>query len=283
MNKKYIYLAGPIAQCSYQEANDWRDYIRSELHQNIIGISPLRCEPMHGETYGPGNDPRYNSPGAIAAKNWYDTENCDLILAYLPRELNERRPSYGTTIEIGWAIGLKKPIILVISNELKSYDAEIDDQDENVFSYPMSIDTILSVEDGAEVKAGQVIARTPKESSKTKDITGGLPRVAELFEARKPKDPAIMSEIDGKISFGKDFKNKRGSFGLHIVEPFNKYKVFTTDVSGNNFTLHSERNLTFRSIGVSFKYTFGRLTFKASSKQSNIKNDDVSEEENADY
>jgi ferric enterobactin receptor len=82
------------------------------------------------------------------------------------------------------------------------------------------------------------------------------------------------------MSFGikKDFKNKRGSLGMHIVEPFNKYKVFTTDVSGNNFTLHSERNLTFRSIGISFKYTFGKLTFKASSKQSNIKNDDVSED-----
>ena len=69
--------------------------------------------------------------------------------------------------------------------------------------------TILSVEDGQEVTAGQVLARIPKESSKTKDITGGFPRVAELFEARKPKDPAIMCEIDGKISFGKDYKNKR--------------------------------------------------------------------------
>ena len=73
----------------------------------------------------------------------------------------------------------------------------------------MSIDTILSVNDGSEVKVGNVIARIPKESSKTKDITGGLPRVAELFEARKPKDPAIMSEMDGKITFGKDYKNKR--------------------------------------------------------------------------
>ena len=73
----------------------------------------------------------------------------------------------------------------------------------------MSIDTILSVEDGIKVKAGQAIARIPKESSKTKDITGGLPRVADLFEARKPKDPAIISEIDGKVSFGKDYKNKR--------------------------------------------------------------------------
>jgi hypothetical protein len=82
------------------------------------------------------------------------------------------------------------------------------------------------------------------------------------------------------MSFGikKDFKNKRGSLGMHIVEPFNKYKVFTTDVSGNNFTLHSERNLTFRSIGISFKYTFGKLNFKTSNKESNIKNEDVKEE-----
>ena len=112
-------------------------------------------------------------------------------------------------IVIDWSQNPKsknfKPSISIV----KSYDIEIDDEDENVISYPMSIDTILSVEDGAEVKAGQVIARIPKESSKTKDITGGLPRVAELFEARKPKDPAIMSEIDGKISFGKDYKNKR--------------------------------------------------------------------------
>ena len=117
MTKKYIYLAGPIAQCNYQEANDWRSYVRDKLHTNIIGISPLRCEPMEGETYGPGNDPRYNPPGAIAAKNWYDTEKCDLILASMPRELNQRRPAYGTTIEIGWAIGLKKPIILVTDDE----------------------------------------------------------------------------------------------------------------------------------------------------------------------
>ncbi len=87
------------------------------------------------------------------------------------------------------------------------------------------------------------------------------------------------------MSFGikKDFKNKRGSLGMHIVEPFNKYKVFTTDASGENFTLHSERNLEFRSIGISFKYTFGKLNFKSSSKQSNIKNDDVKEGENTDY
>ena len=79
----------------------------------------------------------------------------------------------------------------------------------NPAHYYMSVDAILSVEDGQEVRAGDVIARIPREGAKTKDITGGLPRVAELFEARRPKDHAIIAEIDGHVRFGKDFKNKR--------------------------------------------------------------------------
>ncbi len=75
--------------------------------------------------------------------------------------------------------------------------------------YFMSVDAILSVENGAQVKAGDVLARIPRESSKTRDITGGLPRVAELFEARKPKDFAIINESDGRVEFGKDYKTKR--------------------------------------------------------------------------
>jgi DNA-directed RNA polymerase subunit beta' len=75
--------------------------------------------------------------------------------------------------------------------------------------YFMSVDAILSVENGAEVRAGDVLARIPRESSKTRDITGGLPRVAELFEARKPKDFAIISEGEGRVEFGKDYKTKR--------------------------------------------------------------------------
>jgi DNA-directed RNA polymerase subunit beta' len=75
--------------------------------------------------------------------------------------------------------------------------------------HAMSVDAILSVEDGQEIRAGDVIARIPREGAKTKDITGGLPRVAELFEARRPKDHAIIAEISGHVHFGKDFKNKR--------------------------------------------------------------------------
>lgn len=79
----------------------------------------------------------------------------------------------------------------------------------NPITYPMSVDAILSVEDQSDVQAGDVIARIPREGAKTKDITGGLPRVAELFEARRPKDHAIIAEIDGYVRFGRDYKNKR--------------------------------------------------------------------------
>ncbi len=84
-------------------------------------------------------------------------------------------------------------------------------------NYYMSVDAILSVENGQEVKAGDIIARIPRETSKTRDITGGLPRVAELFEARRPKDFAIISEIDGYVEFGKDYKSKRRI----VVKPAN--------------------------------------------------------------
>ena len=82
--------------------------------------------------------------------------------------------------------------------------------------YLMSVSTVLSVEPGATVRPGDVLARIPMESAKTKDITGGLPRVAELFEARRPKDHAIIAEVSGTVRFGRDYKNKRRI----VIEPF---------------------------------------------------------------
>jgi len=75
--------------------------------------------------------------------------------------------------------------------------------------YALPVGAIVSMADGASVSVGDVIARIPQASSKTRDITGGLPRVADLFEARKPKDPAIMAEHTGTVSFGKETKGKR--------------------------------------------------------------------------
>src|SRR5690606_17728131 len=81
--------------------------------------------------------------------------------------------------------------------------------------YLLSVDAVIVVEPGEKVAPGDVLARIPLESAKTKDITGGLPRVAELFEARRPKDHAIIAEIDGTVRFGRDYKNKRRI----VIEP----------------------------------------------------------------
>ena len=75
--------------------------------------------------------------------------------------------------------------------------------------YNLPVGANITVNDGDSIEAGEVIARIPRETTKTKDITGGLPRVAELFEARKPKEHAVISEIEGVVSFGKDTKGKR--------------------------------------------------------------------------
>ncbi|OOZ38911.1 DNA-directed RNA polymerase subunit beta' [Solemya pervernicosa gill symbiont] len=76
-------------------------------------------------------------------------------------------------------------------------------------TYVLPAGAVVIVTDGGEIKVGDVIARIPQESSKTRDITGGLPRVADLFEARKPKEPAILAEYTGTVSFGKDTKGKQ--------------------------------------------------------------------------
>ncbi len=97
--------------------------------------------------------------------------------------------------------------------------------------YILPVDGIISVEPGHSIKAGDVLARVSTDSAKTRDITGGLPRVAELFEARRPKDAAIIAEKSGVIGFGKDYKNKRrvtltphdGSDGVEYLIPKGKH------------------------------------------------------------
>ena len=98
--------------------------------------------------------------------------------------------------------------------------------------YPLPANAVVNIEDGAEIKVGDVIARLPQESAKTRDITGGLPRVADLFEARKPKEPAIMAEITGTVSFGKETKGKQrlvitGLDGEHYETLIPKWRHIT--------------------------------------------------------
>ncbi|WP_028319555.1 DNA-directed RNA polymerase subunit beta' [Desulfobulbus elongatus] len=80
---------------------------------------------------------------------------------------------------------------------------------EQAARYPLPVGSIITVNEHDAISPGTVIAKIPRETTKTKDITGGLPRVAELFEVRKPKEQAIITEIDGRVSFGKDLKGKR--------------------------------------------------------------------------
>lgn len=109
-----VYLAGPILACTHGEANDWRIAAADKLdHQGIIGISPLRCEPLIGERYGVNYaDPKFGTARAIGSKNLFDVLNCDLTLAWLPKMPEGRHQSYGTIAELAWAKALGKPAIL---------------------------------------------------------------------------------------------------------------------------------------------------------------------------
>ncbi len=136
-------------------------------------------------------------------------ELVDLINNISVRETTDETTGIVSKTVIDWrsssaSAGLKPSIVL---KDAKGKPVTYDNGKE--IRYYMSADAILSVDNGDEVKVGDVIARIPRESSKTKDITGGLPRVAELFEARRPKDPAIISDIDGMVEFGKDYKAKQ--------------------------------------------------------------------------
>ena len=95
------------------------------------------------------------------------------------------------------------------SGDLKPRITLTGEASEDAQVYQLSVGSILSVDEGATVRPGDIIARIPREAAKTRDITGGLPRVAELFEARKPKDNAVIASIDGRVEFGRDYKTKK--------------------------------------------------------------------------
>jgi DNA-directed RNA polymerase subunit beta' len=133
----------------------------------------------------------------------------DLVSGIAVRDETDDATGMTQKIVTDWRAALKgselAPKIIVTDEKGEMLTRE----DGNPIAYAMSVDAVLSVEDGQEIKAGDILARIPREGGRSKDITGGLPRVAELFEARRPKDHAIIAEIDGHVRFGKDYKNKR--------------------------------------------------------------------------
>ena len=145
----------------------------------------------------------------IIAEKSGTAKHVDLVNGIAVREETDDATGMTQKIVVDWRAAPKgnelKPEIILLDPEGEPLRNEAG----NPLTYPMSVDAVLSGEDGQDIKAGDVVARIPREGAKTKDITGGLPRVAELFEARRPKDHAVIAEIDGYVRFGKDYKNKR--------------------------------------------------------------------------
>jgi len=175
------------------------DNDQKEIHSYKLPYGSIITH-KHGSVVKKGDhlaewDP-YNIP-VVAEKNGA-VKYLDLIENVSLRERIDEASGVSSKIVMDWKQYSKqdlKPRLIIDSDSAKEYQ--------------LSIGTVITISGGEEVKAGDIIARIPKESSKTRDITGGLPRVAELFEARKPKNAAVISEIEGKVEFGKDYKTKR--------------------------------------------------------------------------
>jgi DNA-directed RNA polymerase subunit beta' len=133
----------------------------------------------------------------------------DVIDAVSVREETDEATGISSRVVIDWRSASKaadiKPSVQVIDKDGKP--VKLPNGSDAV--YLLSVGAILSVSDGDKIEAGDTLARVTTGGAKTRDITGGLPRVAELFEARRPKDHAIIAEVDGKVLYGRDYKNKR--------------------------------------------------------------------------
>ena len=151
-------------------------------------------------------------------------EKTDELTGLASREITDpkRRGSQGKDL---------RPIVRIVDKDGKDLNIPGTDLPAQYLLPPRSI---VNLQDGAPVGVGDVVAKIPQEASKTRDITGGLPRVADLFEARKPKDPAILAERSGVISFGKDTKGKQrliikdtdGSEHEELIPKFRQIIVF---------------------------------------------------------
>ncbi|MDX5360408.1 MAG: DNA-directed RNA polymerase subunit beta', partial [Alphaproteobacteria bacterium] len=139
----------------------------------------------------------------------------DLVENVSVRDVTDEATGISSRVVVDWRSNARggdlRPAIALVDDE----GEPVRHENGNPLLYLLSVDAILSVEDGQQVHSGDVLARIPRESAKTRDITGGLPRVAELFEARRPKDHAVIADVDGTVRFGKDYKNKRRI----IIEP----------------------------------------------------------------
>jgi DNA-directed RNA polymerase subunit beta' len=133
----------------------------------------------------------------------------DLVEGASMTETIDEATGFAKRVVIDWRANIRssdlRPAMIIMGPDAKPAKLQRGGE----ARYMLPVDAIIGVDPGSVIKAGDVIARIPTESAKTRDITGGLPRVAELFEARRPKEAAIIAEKSGTIRFGRDYKNKR--------------------------------------------------------------------------
>ena len=161
----------------------------------------------------------------------------DLKQGQTYKEMFDDTTGIASKVISDWSQGLKTKDLKPSINLVNSKGIVEKLENGNDVNYPMSIDTILSVDDGDSVKSGQVIARLPKETSKTKDITGGLPRVADLFEASLAYEAMILNEQDDFINASELYQDNMMCYNL-IVDPLedsdsrvNRFKLAQKKVS----------------------------------------------------
>ena len=239
MRTFHIGGTAQVMDQSYVEANvdgkikieDLNVLEDSEKRQIIIGRTTNICvldefdneRSRHKLTYGSqilvedGQDVKKNDRLAqwdpytipIITESSGQIEFEDLTEGISLSEISDESTGIKQKVVVDWKNSSKssslKPAIIIKDGKNKIIENELGRE----ARYLMSVDAIISVNDGDSINAGDVIARIPTEGAKTRDITGGLPRVAELFEARKPKDHAVIAEVTGQVEFARDYKNKR--------------------------------------------------------------------------
>jgi len=167
----------------------------------------------------------------------------DLILARQTGKIQCKDFIEGETYHIEAVEGGKKQMVIVEAKDRQlSPHIDIVDKNDKILSGGtiLPVKATLVVRDGQKVQKGQTLVKIPKEIGKTRDITGGLPRVAELFEARNPRNPSVVSEIDGRVQFG---DVKRGIRKIHIIsedEEVRKYNI----PYGKHIIVHEGDNIT---------------------------------------
>ena len=188
-----------VVQVDGKDRESYQPPYGARLRSRTARTSSAACASPNGTPTPPRSSPRW--PARSASRTWSRASR------------SARKPTRPPASSTAWSsTGAPPPRAATCGPTMAVLD---DDGDYKRLSnggearYLLPVGAILSVGDGDEAKPGDVLARLPTESAKTRDITGGLPRVAELFEARRPKDCAVIAEMDGRVEFGRDYKNKR--------------------------------------------------------------------------